>query len=101
MSRVTMTYAPLLTDAEIIQRNADREEATDAATAALSPATPALLDERWDLGGGHGGGWADLAPAREPIKPDLPANRWTVVAALVIVALAAYLSSLFPMGWAT
>ena len=38
---------------------------------------------------------------QRPIAPDLPANRWTVVAALVIVALAAYISSLFPMGWAT
>ena len=36
-----------------------------------------------------------------PIAPDLPANRWTVVAALVIVALAAFLSSIFKLGFAS
>lgn len=36
-----------------------------------------------------------------PIAPDLPANRWTVLAAIVAVAVAAFVSSLFPMGLAT
>lgn len=42
-------------------------------------------------------GMSDL----RPIEPDLPINRWTVLAAIVAVALAAFVSSLFPMGVAS
>lgn len=42
-------------------------------------------------------GMSDLSP----IAQDLPVNRWTVLAAVVIVALASFVSSLFPMGFAS
>ena len=38
---------------------------------------------------------------RSPIEPDLPINRWTALAAVVAVALAAFVSSIFKLGFAS
>jgi hypothetical protein len=37
---------------------------------------------------------------RDPIKPDLPLTGRTLVAALVVIALSAWISSFFPWGFA-
>ena len=34
------------------------------------------------------------------VQPDLPANRWTLLVAIVAVLGACYVSSFFPMGFA-
>lgn len=42
-------------------------------------------------------GMSDLSP----IEQDFPVNRWTVLAAIVTVALAAFVSKFLPMGFAS
>lgn len=97
-----MTYAPLLTDAEITKRNADRSRAIEAYIVrnAANWDELRLLDERDDFGGGVGT-WTTPAPDRTPVKPDLPLTWLTLLIGIAAVALACYVSSFFPMGLAS
>lgn len=37
----------------------------------------------------------------EPVEPDLPINAWTLAVAVAAVALACFLSSILPWGFAS
>ena len=102
-------YAPLLSDAEISQINAEREERVAAAIAAQSEWHDATF-------GGcpcEAGlpvctcgmeSWVDPAPKRKPIVPiksDLPPTLRNLLIAASVVTFFAWMSKFFPMGFAS
>ena len=101
-------YAPLLTDAEISQINAEREERAAAAIAAQREWHDATF-------GGCGciaalpkcncGLESWIEPSRaKPVKPvdqDLPLSGRNLLVGTIAVALSAYVSSFFQWGFAS